>query len=76
MDELIEILEDIQPEVDYRICEELIDGKHLNSITILPLVSKIEDAFDISIPTVEITPSNFNSIRTINDLAAPTGNLV
>ncbi len=65
MDELIEILEDIQPEVDYRICEDLIDGKHLDSIAILSLVSEIEDAFDITIPTVEITPNNFNSIKAI-----------
>ena len=63
MDELIEILEDIQPEVDYRTCEDLIDGKHLDSIAILSLVSEIEDAFDITIPTVEITPNNFNSIK-------------
>lgn len=65
MDELIEILEDIQPEVDYRTCEDLIDGKHLDSIAILSLVSEIEDAFDITIPTVEITPNNFNSIKAI-----------
>lgn len=65
MNELIEILEDIQPEVDYQNCEDLIDGKHLDSIAILSLVSEIEDTFDISIPTVEITPTNFNSAKAI-----------
>lgn len=65
MDELIEILEDIQPEVDYETCEDLIDGHYLDSMAILSLVAEIEDAFDISIPTVEIIPSNFNSAKAL-----------
>ena len=28
MDKLIEILEDIQPDIDYNTCEDLIDGHH------------------------------------------------
>lgn len=31
MDELIEILEDIKPDVDYEGCENLIDGHYLDS---------------------------------------------
>ena len=65
MDKLIEILEDIQPEVDYQTCEDLIDGRHLDSLAILSLISEIEDAFDISVPTVEIKPDNFNSVAAI-----------
>lgn len=65
MDKLIEILEDIQPEVDYQTCEDLIDGRHLDSLAILSLISEIEDAFDISVPTVEIKPGNFNSAAAI-----------
>lgn len=65
MDELIEILEDIQPEVDYETCEDLIDGHYLDSMAILSLVSEIEDAFDVSVPTVEIIPSNFNSAKAL-----------
>jgi len=65
MDELIEILEDIQPEVDYRTCEDLIDGSHLDSISILSLITEIEDVFDVSVPIVEITPANFNSAKAI-----------
>lgn len=61
MEELIEILEEIQPEVDYETCTDLIDGHHLDSLSILSLIAELEDAFDITIPTVEIIPSNFNS---------------
>lgn len=65
MEKLIEILEDLQPEVDYETCNDLVDGRHLDSLTILSLISEIEDEFDVEIPTVEIIPSNFNSAKSI-----------
>ncbi len=65
MEKLIEILEELQPEVDYETTENLIDGRYLDSLTILALVSEIEDAFDVEIPTVEIIPDNFNSAKKI-----------
>ncbi len=65
MDELIEILEEIQPDVDYKTCHNLIDGHYLDSLSILSLVAELEDAFDITIPTVEIIPANFNSAEDI-----------
>ena len=68
MEKLIEILEDIQPGVDYATCENLIDGQILNSLTILALVAEIEDAFDVVIPAVWILPENFNSAARIWNL--------
>lgn len=61
MDELLEILEDLAPDVDFENCEDLIDSHKLDSLTIITLISDIEDEFDITIPTVEIVPKNFNS---------------
>ena len=61
MEELIEILEELKPGVDYETCDELIDGGYLDSLLIISLVGEIEDAFDVTIPTVEIVPVNFNS---------------
>ena len=62
MDErLLEILEDIQPEADYETCTTLIDDHYLNSLAIISLVAELEEEFDITIPTVEILPENFNS---------------
>lgn len=68
MEKLIEILEGLNPDVDYNECEELIDGRHLDSLSILSLISEIEDEFDVTIPTVEIIPDNFNSAKKIYDL--------
>ena len=63
MEKLIEILEDIQPDVDYETCTDLIDGHYLDSLSIISLVAEIEDEFDITIPTVDIVPENFNSAK-------------
>ena len=68
MEKLIEILEELNPDVDYNTCEDLVDGRHLDSLTILSLVSEIEDEFDVEIPTVEIIPANFNSAQKIWNL--------
>lgn len=65
MEKLIEILEELQPDVDFNTAENLIDGRILDSLTILSLVAEIEEEFDVEIPTVEIIPSNFNSAKSI-----------
>lgn len=64
MKRLIEILEEIQPEVDYATCTDLIDGRHLDSLSVLALVAELEEKFDITIP-VEIVPDNFNSAESL-----------
>ncbi|CCX38558.1 phosphopantetheine attachment site [Clostridium sp. CAG:1013] len=65
MERLLVILEEIQPDIDYATCTDLVDGHLLDSLSILALVAELEDAFDITIPAVEITPSNFNSAAQI-----------
>ena len=65
MERLIEILEDIQPDVDYENCTDLIDGHYLSSLDILSLIAELEDEYDITVPAVEIVPDNFNSAERI-----------
>ena len=65
MEELYEILEELQPEVDFHTATNLIDGHLLPSLSIISLIAELEDAFDISIPAVEIIPANFNSAEAI-----------
>jgi len=68
MEKLIEILEELNPGVDYENVENLIDGRYLDSLTILSLVSEIEEEFDVEIPTVEIIPENFNSVKKLYEM--------
>ncbi|MBR6873690.1 MAG: acyl carrier protein [Ruminococcus sp.] len=65
MERLIEILEDIQPGVDYENSQDLIDGHKLSSLSIISLIAELEEEYDITIPAVEIIPDNFNSAQRI-----------
>lgn len=65
MNELLEILEEIQPGVDYTTCTALIDDHILDSFSILSLVSEIEDTFDIEVLPAELIPENFNSAESL-----------
>lgn len=65
MEKLIAILQGLQPGVDYASCRDLIDGRYLDSLTILALVAELEEEFDVTVPTVEIVPANFNSADAI-----------
>ena len=64
MDELLELLEDIKPTVDFRTCTGLIDDGYLDSFDILSIVSELNDAFGIEISPVDIT-ENFNSAQAL-----------
>ena len=65
MDELLELLEDIKPTVDFRTCRGLIDDGYLDSFDILSIVSELNDAFGIEISPVDIVPENFNSAQAL-----------
>ncbi|MDN0063469.1 MULTISPECIES: phosphopantetheine-binding protein [Collinsella] len=70
MDAILDILEDLKPGEDYRTRTDLVDARVLDSLTILALVSELEDAFDIIIPAVEIVPANFNTLSGIWDMVS------
>ena len=61
MEELIKILKDLHPDVDFDTCTTLIDDKILDSFDIVSVISEINEEFDVVIPAEEIVPENFNS---------------
>ena len=65
MNELLEILEDIKPSIDFKTCTGLIDEGCLDSFDILSIVSELNDAFEIEISPVDIVPDNFNSAQAL-----------
>ena len=68
MDELIAILKDIHPDVDYATATNLIDGKILDSFDVISLVSEIADKFDVVISAEYMVPENFNSAQALWEL--------
>lgn len=62
MEELLKILKKIKPEVEFEGNEHLIDNEELDSLSIVEVVSAIDEEFDIEIGVKDIIPENFNSI--------------
>ncbi len=68
MEKLLEILKGIKPEVDFEGNEHLIDNEELDSLSIVEVVSAIDDEFDVEIGVTDIIPENFNSVEAIWNL--------
>ena len=68
MDELLEILNEVKPGVDFENDTDMIGHGVLDSITMVTLVMELNDAFDIEITPVDIVPENFKTVQTIYDM--------
>ena len=65
MEELLEILSGLHPDVDFQSCKTLVDDKILDSFDIVAIISEIADAFDVTISAEHIIPANFNSAQAL-----------
>ena len=65
MERLLEILEEINPDIDFENCTTLIDDGLLDSFAILEIVAEINDAFDVEVSAPEIIPENCNSAQAL-----------
>ncbi len=63
MEELLEILNDLNPDIDYEKEDKLIDNKCYDSFKIITLISMISDTFDIELGPEHLIPENFNSAK-------------
>ncbi len=68
MDRLLEILEEINPDIDFENTTTLIDDGLLDSFAILEIVGEINDEFDVEISAPDIVPENFNSAQAMWEL--------
>lgn len=65
MDRLIELLEEIRPDVDYDSCTTLIDDEILDSFAILSIVGELEEEYGVVVTPADIIPENFNSAQAL-----------
>jgi len=63
MDELLEILNEINHDIDYENEKNLIDGKLLDSFSIVTLIGDICEHFEIDISPKWMKNKNFNSVE-------------
>ena len=68
MERLLEILNELHPDVDFESCENLVDGKILDSFDIVTIISEVAEAFDVTISAQYILPEHFNSGKALYDM--------
>lgn len=68
MEELLDILTELHPEVDFDTEDSLIDNKILDSFDVVTIVAEVRSVFDVAIPAEEMTPDNFNSAQALWEL--------
>ncbi len=65
MEELLHILNELHPDIDFTTQEHLIDDMILDSFDIVTLIAEIGDTFDVTITADKIVPENFNSAKAL-----------
>ncbi len=68
MDELLNILSELHPDVDFEEEDMLVDDGIIDSFDIVTIVSEIQERMDVVIGAKYITPENFNSAEALYDL--------
>ena len=63
MEELMEILGELRPDVDFENETALITDGVLDSFDIVALVAELNEAFNIEIKPNNLVPDNFNSVK-------------
>ena len=68
MEELMEILEGLRPDIDFENETKLVTDRLLESFDIISLVGEIDDAFDVKVKPADLVPENFDSINAMWEL--------
>ena len=66
--QIIEILSEICPCIDFETETALIDDGLIDSLDIVAVVTELMEAFDVELGVDDLTPENFNSVEAIEEL--------
>ena len=76
VDRVLELLQEIRPDSNFRISSDFIGDHLLDSFDIVQLTTRLEDDFHIRIDVEDIAPENFQSIDSIMELIRKCGGTV
>ncbi len=65
MEELKSLLKNMYPNIDFDNEENLYDDGIIDSVDVVSIIAKLEEAFDISVTMEYIHPSYFQSVDTM-----------
>jgi acyl carrier protein len=72
-EQILKILSEIRPEMDYTDDCNFIENGMLDSLDIIRLVAELDDLFGISISGADIIPENFKGLNEIENLIKMNG---
>lgn len=61
-EQILEILADIRPDIDFETEDALVTDGILASFDIVTIVTELSDEFDISITPKDLIPANFDTL--------------
>ena len=73
MNKIIEILNNLHDDIDWKNERELIDRGLIDSFDIIALINDLNDAFDVEIELEHLEPDNFNSVEDMARLLKSLG---
>ena len=65
MKDLMQILLEIRPDIDFDVEEKLVTDNVLDSMDIVTLVAMIEENYGIEVLPTDLTKENFDSVESI-----------
>jgi acyl carrier protein len=68
MEELLRIMSEVRPDIDFEKEDKLIDNEMLDSLDIVAIVTDVNDEFDVEINVNDLLPENFNSAKALYEL--------
>ncbi|MBD5520962.1 MAG: acyl carrier protein [Lachnospiraceae bacterium] len=68
MEQLLKIMSEIRPDVDFEKETQLIDGDILDSFDIISIVGEVNEQFQVEINVNDLLPENFNSAKALFEL--------
>lgn len=68
MEELLRIMSEVRPDLDFEVEDQLIDDDLLDSFDIIAIVSDVNEEFGIEINVNDLLPENFNSAKALYEL--------
>ncbi len=68
MEDLIRIMSEIRPDIDFEKETELIDNDILDSFDIIAIVGEVNSFYKIKINVNDLLPENFNSAEALYEL--------
>lgn len=68
MEQLLAMLRQVRPDIDFDNEQALVDDGLLDSMDIVTIISEIDDLFGVQIRISELEPEHFNSAQAILQL--------